>query len=64
MLDPFRDRPMTKRPKDEKKFSLKDKTDRTLFLVLLVVGLVIIAIITVLLILFLPELTKKGVSSS
>ena len=59
MIDPWRDKPMKKRPDDERKFSLKNPVDRTLFLVIGGITLVLIIIIVVLLVLFLPDLINK-----
>ena len=34
MIDPWRDKPMKKRPEGERKFSLKNPVDRTLFFII------------------------------
>lgn len=52
-MDPWRDKPIEKRPKDERKFSFKNPVDRTIVLVIAGVVLVLVIIVVVLLILFL-----------
>lgn len=50
-MDPWKDRPLENRPKNEKKFSLKNKTDRLIaltigaFVLVLVVVLIIILVV-------------------
>lgn len=59
MIDPWRDKPMKKRPEGERKFSLKNPVDRTLFFIIGGIALALIVIIVILLVLFLPDLLKK-----
>ena len=60
MIDPWRDKPIKKRPENERKFSLKNPTDRTILIVILIAAAVILVILGVLLAVFLPDLLKKG----
>ena len=58
MIDPWRDKPDKKRPDDERKFSLKNPVDRTIFFIILLVAAVLLAIIIVLIVVFLPILNQ------
>lgn len=51
-MDPWRDKPLEKRPKNERKFSLKDPVDRRIFLLIGSFALVLLIIIIVLLCVF------------
>lgn len=52
-MDPWKDRPLEKRPKEERKFSFKNKTDRAIALTIgaFILGLIIVLIVILVLVL-------------